>query len=229
MIVKVCGITNRDDAAYALDNGADWIGVNLVAGPRRIDLDSAGRILLSMDDPARVIVLIGVDQGSIPETTVATLRDHGVRRLQLYGDVTPKTLGDIARKGFETILPWPIGGDESLPALRDFVTSCRDTRPTYLLLDAAVKGRLGGTGRRADWNAIARARRDGRLGPEPAVLLAGGLNPTNVAEAIRLIAPDGVDVSSGVEAAPGRKDHARIKAFIAAARGSAAERKARTD
>ncbi len=243
MLVKICGITNIDDARYALSAGADWIGLNLVAGPRRIELLAAERILRQLDDPSRVIALVALDQDRMPESLIAALGAHGVHRLQVYGERTPPVnrlapvdrlalvnrlavvnrlagaFRRLAAEGFALITVQPVADDASLASLDALLTSCGEDRPGHVLFDASVPGALGGTGRRAAWDVIARARAEGRYEHWPPVLLAGGLNPGNVAEAVRRLSPAGVDVSSGVESAPGRKDRQKIEAFIAAARG----------
>jgi phosphoribosylanthranilate isomerase len=225
MLVKICGITNIDDARYALSAGADWIGLNLVAGPRRIELLAAERILRQLDDPSRVIALVALDQDRMPESLIAALGAYGVHRLQVYGERTPPVnrlagaFRRLAAEGFALITVQPVADDASLASLDALLTSCGKDRPGHVLFDASVPGALGGTGRRAAWDVIARARAEGRYEHWPPVLLAGGLNPGNVAEAVRRLSPAGVDVSSGVESAPGRKDRQKIEAFIAAARG----------
>ncbi len=248
MLVKICGITNVDDARYALSAGADWIGLNFVAGPRRIELLAAERMLQQLDDPSRVVALVELDQDRMPESLIAALGAHGVHRLQVYGEQTlpvnrlatlnrlapvnrlalanrlavvnrlAGAFRRLAAEGFALITVQPVADDASLASLDALLTSCGEDRPGHVLFDASVPGALGGTGRRAAWDVIARARAEGRYEHWPAVLLAGGLNPGNVAEAVRCLSPAGVDVSSGVESAPGRKDPQKIEAFIAAAR-----------
>jgi len=275
MIIKICGITHIDDARDALAAGADWIGLNLVGGPRRIDLSAAVGILSQLDDPPRAVVLVAIENDELPPTTAAMLHTHAVRRLQLYGQVTPKAVRRLADGGFESILVTPaplhaspgasgaecLGAqvrrrpkpphscvtpearginaaaqdrthnDDWVAALERFLTEYREGRPAhdtttgqgpaYILFDAQTPGRPGGTGQTANWAAIATARRDDRSTNWPPVLLAGGLTPDNVAEAIDAVHPTGVDVSSGVELEnkPGSKDPAKVRAFIAAARG----------
>lgn len=218
MIVKICGVTTVDDARAALAAGADWIGLNLVAGPRRIDPDTAAHILSRLDDPGRAVGLVALAQGSSVPPMAATLLDHGVRRLQLYGEVTPEAVGRCRAGGFETIVAWPVEDEASLTLLDEFLGACLDARPSFVLFDAATWDRLGGTGQPANWAVIAGARQAGRFAAWPPVLLAGGLTPDNVADAVAAVLPVGVDVSSGVESQPGSKDPAKVKAFIAAAR-----------
>ncbi len=109
---------------------------------------------------------------------------------------------------------------DSLDELGVLLIACGEHKPDHVLLDAGIPDQLGGTGRRLDWERLAKERSAGRFNDWPAVILAGGLTPANVAEAIRLTNPAGVDVSSGVETNPGRKDHAKVERFIQATRGT---------
>ena len=219
MLVKICGVTNVGDARAALTAGADWIGLNLVAGPRRVDLDTAAHILSRLDDPGCAVGLVTLEAGGFMPSPAAKLGEHGLRRLQLYGEVTPEAVGRCTAEGFETIVVQPVQDEGSLTLLDEFLAACRDARPSFVLFDAAAGDRLGGTGKPANWAAIARARAAGRFAAWPPVLLAGGLTPTNVADAVAAVSPAGVDVSSGVESQPGSKDPVKVRAFIAAARG----------
>jgi phosphoribosylanthranilate isomerase len=218
MLVKICGNTSAEDAEYALQAGADWIGLNLVGGPREIKLAKVKRILARLDEPSRAVVLVALENGRVPHSLAHTLRDLGVRRLQVYGEVTPDTAANARQSGFEIIVVRSIAGEESLADLACLVEACGAEQPEYLLFDAAVPGQLGGTGEQADWQTIAQARGGGLLDGWPPFILAGGLTPSNVTEAINFLAPAGVDVSSGVESEPGRKDHGKITEFLAAVR-----------
>ncbi len=224
MIVKICGITTADDALHALGAGADWIGLNLVAGSRRIGLPTAQAILVRLPNPAAAVVLVELHHGKIDPALGAALRNHGVRRLQLYGDVNPTALEALADAGFESIVVQPVGDQRALDLLGAFLSACRSKRPDYLLCDAASPTEKGGTGRVADWQALRAAREGGRFAGWPPILLAGGLTPENVAQAVGIVAPAGVDVSSGVESSPGRKDPQRVAQFIRAARPRQSEK-----
>jgi len=224
MIVKICGITDVDDARHALDCGADWIGLNLVSGPRKIELAAAVAIAGQLPNPSRAVVLTaspfqggGRGKGQ-DDRTLTALHNAGITRLQLYGAVTNEVLGVLRERGFETILVQPVSDERSLAALDEFLAKCGGARPDYVLFDAAGGDRQGGTGRRANWSALAAAYAAGRYAGWPPVILAGGLTPGNVVQAVRTVHPAGVDVSSGVELAPGRKDHTKVRAFVSAAR-----------
>jgi len=224
MIVKLCGITNVDDAQAAFDAGADWIGLNMVAGPRRIKFETVRSIVTSLSDPRRAVVLVSIDSEPFADPQFGILLDEiadlGVRRIQLYGTVTSDRLSALRRRGFETILVHHIGDAGSFRELDRFLDASAAARPDYLLFDTVDAGQLGGTGRIADWNAIVGETKSERKSDRPPFLLAGGLTPENVAEAIRTVRPDGVDVSSGIESSPGRKDAAKMERFVMQARAA---------
>ena len=224
MLVKICGITNVDDARYALKAGADWIGLNLVAGPRKIDLAAAEQIVTQLDDPSRAVALVQASNGRVADELLAKFRSMGLRRLQLYGDRIPEAVRFLANEGFESIVVQPVANEASLASLDGLLAACGNNRPDYVVFDAAAPGQLGGTGRQANWEVIAAARANGRYADWPPVLLAGGLTPGNVSEAIRKLAPAGVDVSSGVESALRQKNHVMIDAFVTAARHQSEDR-----
>ena len=218
-IIKICGCTRKDDARFALQNGADWIGLNLVGGPREIRLADALAILDGLDDPSRAAVLLSVEEETNFDDMIAKLKPHGVRRLQLYGNVTPGIIQRAGQQDFETIKVQAIADEDSIRSVDEFLDDCATAAPTFLLLDASSETQLGGTGRRANWPVIENAKQQGRLVDWPPLILAGGLNAENVAEALRRVCPIGVDVSSGVESSPGRKDPVKVFAFIEAVQG----------
>ncbi|MHC5112539.1 MAG: phosphoribosylanthranilate isomerase [Planctomycetota bacterium] len=217
MIVKICGITRPQDAQEALDCGADWVGLNFVGGPRCIDLSLAEKIIAGVTHEGRFVALVSI--ASDPENTksLETFRDIGIFFLQIYGDVSPRMFTTISEMGFKIIRP--VRTDKQVTV--NLVKTYTDVPEIdYLLIDSHVPGLQGGTGKTGDWNAIRDAFQDGDNRERPAWILAGGLNAENVSEAITLTRPDGVDVSSGVESSPGRKDSARMRAFVAAARNA---------
>ena len=218
-IIKICGCTGKDDARFALQNGADWIGLNLVGGPRKIRLADALAILEGLDDPSRAVVLLSVEDESSFDKVTEKLKPNGVRRLQLYGIVTPRIIQRAGQQDFETIKVQAIAVEDSIRTAQEFLGDCGTAGPTYLLLDASSETQLGGTGRRANWPVIENAQQQAQLVDWPPQILAGGLNAENVAEALRRVRPAGVDVSSGVESSPGRKDPGKVSAFIEAVQG----------
>ena len=218
-IIKICGCTGKDDARFALQNGADWIGLNLVGGPRKIRLADALSILDGLDDPSCAVVLLSVEDETSFDHVVEKLKPNGVRRLQLYGNVTPRIIQRAGQQDFETLKVQAIADQDSVSIADEFLSDCGTAGPTFLLLDASSETQLGGTGRRANWAVIENAQQQRRLVDWPPQILAGGLNAENVAEALRRVRPAGVDVSSGVESSPGRKDPAKVSAFIEAVQG----------
>ena len=217
-LVKICGITNVGDARCAFDLGADWIGLNLVGGPRRIELRIAEGIAASIEDASRAVALIELDDETGDESLLGSLWACGIRLLQVYGRVSARRR---ALSPFGLIHVRHVTGSGSLDNLSGSAGG-DDPAPDYILLDAHLAGAKGGTGRQIDWQLLA-SRLAGAGGKTPPLILAGGLTPQNVAGAIRLIRPHGVDVSSGVEQSPGRKDPAKVRDFIAAVRSAGAE------
>lgn len=233
MWVKICGITRIDDALAALDAGADAIGLNFVSGPRRIEVDVAERIIAAVGRPERIVALVRYEavNGVRAETQlheeslflaqINRLIDLGVGSVQIYADAPQAMWAALRRRDMFTLLPFPVEGPQFAAALRSKLMEVGAVNVSAVLLDSAAGGRLGGSGRICDWEAIAEVRRMGALDGLPPVMLAGGLTPDNVAAAVRTVRPSGVDVSSGVEQAPGIKDHERVRSFIQAARQAA--------
>lgn len=218
MLVKICGITNESDARIALDAGADWIGLNLVAGPRQITLDCALRIIESLDAPNRAIALLRAEPaGSWPQR-LRTLANAGVGGIQCYGDAGSCLAREAGARALTSILVHHVFRGHELSGLNEFLGNRGESRPDYLLMDTGDQAKLGGTGQALDWAGLAAVLEVAGLALPP-ILLAGGLTPNNVAQGIAQLSPAGVDVSSGVEIAPGRKDAARVRAFVSAARG----------
>ena len=200
--VKICGITNPRDAEAAAEAGADAIGLVFAESPRRVTVEQARAILAELP-PYVTPVALFVDEPA--EVVADTCGQLGIRTVQLHGDEPP----DVARAlgGFCVVKAFRIRTEADLAPLEGYPAAA-------WLLDSKVEGRRGGTGVTFDWTLAARAAKRGR------VILAGGLTPDNVAEAVRIAKPYGVDTSSGVESEPGRKDRARLEAFVAAARGA---------
>jgi phosphoribosylanthranilate isomerase len=195
VIVKICGITRREDAAAAAELGADALGfVFWPESPRFIDPYRARAIVRAL--PAFVApVGVFVNQPVSYVNEVASL--VGLHAVQLHGDETPDQVGQIRRPVIKAIaLDGGVFDDAEWP------------HPVTLLVDAADRVRRGGTGIRADWAHAAHLARRRR------VLLAGGLSSENVREAIAAVNPFGIDVSSGVEETPGIKQRQRLSALF---------------
>lgn len=201
MRVKICGITNLEDALAAVDSGADALGfVFFPASPRHISPDEATAIIRRLPPFVQTVGLFVNDD---LETVNATADRCGLDMVQLHGDEPPDFCGGVRRR--------------VIKAFRVQDASTLDTIGTYrvsaCLLDAWSPLARGGTGETFNWDIAAQAVRDGRR-----IILAGGLTPDNVADAVRQVRPYAVDVSSGVEAAPGKKDPMAVRMFITSAR-----------
>lgn len=199
--IKICGITRLADALVAVEAGVDALGFMFYeASPRFIGLSAAADIIRHLPPfVTRVGVFVNADESAIRRAIEIT----GINALQFHGDEPPefcRRFGLIAYKAFR---------------LRDAgsLEQCRRFSRMPWLLDSFVPGIPGGTGETFNWDLAIEAK---KLNPH--IILAGGLTPANVGDAIRRVRPAAVDVSSGVESAPGRKDAEKIRAFIAAAR-----------
>jgi phosphoribosylanthranilate isomerase len=201
--VKICGLTTPEMVDDAVAAGADAIGLVLTRSPRRIDVDTAAVLLARVPADVQSWAVFRTPEPEILDA-IATLPFTGVQADASWS-------GEGLPEGFAFLPAFKDGED-----LADRVGSLGRTGPARGLIGAVlVDGpRGGGLGERAQW---ARCAEVARLGP---MVLAGGLDPANVGEAIVRVAPWGVDVSSGVEAAPGRKDPAQVTAFVAAARNA---------
>lgn len=222
MKVKVCGITTVEDALLAASAGADAIGINLFAGPRKIDPDAAITILDALPPMVTPVLLIGVSNGEIPSELADVLMRRRVSHVQVYADqgkeVLPETVSVLCHTGYRPIVTAAVRPDTFPDDVEQWLQRCGNAKPAAILLDAFDATRAGGTGRQADWTIINAARKAGVMANWPPVLLAGGLRPDNVADAISLVRPFGVDVCSGVESTVGRKDPEKLRDFIAGAR-----------
>jgi phosphoribosylanthranilate isomerase len=204
--VKICGVTNEEDARAAIDLGADALGFNLWPGSKRhIDLDRASSWLRGLPPfVTRVAVVVNV-----PLDEARRIAAHpAIDLVQFHGDEDVSYCAQFAACGHPFIKALRLRDTASLEHLDRFSTP-------GILLDADAGAAYGGTGRQLDPALAAEAA---RRFPEVKIVLAGGLTPENVAEAVRLVRPYAVDVASGVEVGPGRKDRAKMARFIAAVR-----------
>lgn len=226
--IKICGVTAPDDAVAAAAAGADALGINFYPpSPRSVCPQQAADIVAAVHgaaDRAGVAAprLIGVFVNEPVERIAAIQRAVRLTGVQLHGDESPADLAAVAAACEpETwlIRAVRLAPDESLERLaRTLAAHAAAGRlPDALLVDAAAGAAYGGTGRTLDWEAL--GHRD-PLAEGVSLLLAGGLHPGNVAAAIAAARPDGVDVASGVESAPGVKDVQRMGQFVAAARAA---------
>lgn len=201
--VKICGLTRPEDAAAAVEAGADALGVVLAPSPRRVTLDGAERVFERVPPfVARVGVFVDASEAEVAEA----VERLGLAAVQFHGAEPPEA---CRRAPVPVIKAVKVGTGFALEAAEPF----RDSAAA-ILLDTFVTGTSGGTGTAFDWHMIAA------LPGWAPFMLAGGLGPDNVGEAIAALRPYAVDVSSGVEAAPGLKDASKIRAFIAAVRAA---------
>ncbi len=199
--VKICGITNLDDAQVAVEAGADAIGFMFYPeSARAISVERAAEITRELPS---WIQKVGVFVDPSPELVMTALGSCALNVLQFHGSETPDFCASF---GVTTMKAFRIKDATSLKPIGDF-------RTDMYLLDSHVVGKLGGTGEKFNWDLASQAKKLGRP-----IFLAGGLTPRNVAEAVHEVRPYGVDVSSGVESSPGKKNHAKIWKFIEAAR-----------
>jgi len=199
--VKICGITNLADAQAAVAAGADVLGLNFYEGsPRRVSMKTAAAIANQLPP---FVVRAGVFVNADEDLVTRAIGECGLSLLQFHGDETPDF---CVQFGLMSMKAFRIRDAESLKQLPRFQTDA-------YLLDAFSPEARGGTGEKFNWELPVEAQKFGKP-----IFLAGGLTPENVADAVRKVRPFGVDVASGVESAPGKKDHAKIRAFIAAVR-----------
>jgi phosphoribosylanthranilate isomerase len=208
--VKFCGMTRTQDAALASEIGATYVGVVFADGPRRVS-PGAGRQIL--DAAGRSVRRVGVFGTNEPDEIGRASEEARLDVVQLHADPTPAEVQSVRdRFHGEVWAAIRIAGNH-IPSDAELLFDAADA----VVLDARSEKRLGGTGQALPWSEIAvdLARDRG----SSAVVLAGGLKPSNVASAIRTLAPDVVDVSSGIESAPGIKDPWLMREFFAAATG----------
>jgi phosphoribosylanthranilate isomerase len=213
MRIKICGITNVGDARQAALLGADALGLNFYPPSRRFIATETAVAILRALPPYVDAVGLYVNQ------PLGEILDHarqlGLAAVQWHGEA-PEPPPDCPVR---FIPAFAVSDAHSLRRVSGYLERCREVGrlPSAVLVDACVPGEYGGTGCRAPWELLADFR------PGVPLVLAGGLTPENVAEAVRLVRPYAVDVASGVESAPDRKDPEKLRRFIASAREAAAK------
>lgn len=214
--IKICGATRAEDAVAVGQAGADAIGLNFYSGSRRfVDPSRAAKIAASVPaGVAKVGVFVNPTIDDVRRQTSLLALDF----VQLHGDEPPEFLAQL--HDLQLIRAFRLGAAGWLPLIK-YLDDCRQLGcfPAAILVDAATATRYGGTGSVANWKI---AQQFDALGIELPLILAGGLTPSNVAEAIEAVKPFGVDVASGVESAAGTKDYGRIVEFTRAARAALA-------
>ena len=199
--VKICGITNEADGALAAEAGADVLGfVFYEPSSRYVSVRTAANIIRQLPP---LTVKAGVFVNAPEELVVRAIGECGLNLLQFHGEEAPDY---CLQFGVMSIKALRIRDRDSLVVLKAYSTDA-------WLLDAYSPDKLGGTGEKGNWDLAREAQTLGRP-----IFLAGGLTPENVVEAVRLVRPYGVDVSTGVESAPGKKDAAKVRGFIRAAK-----------
>jgi len=202
--VKICGITNLADARRAVEGGADLLGFNFVASsPRYVTPARARRIVRKL--PGNVSA-VGVFQNEKEAKMLQIARNVGLHQLQLHGDESPAMVGRLHRR-MRVIKALRVRKPFRAAQLAAYKNA------DAILLDGYSRKARGGTGTTFDWRIARRARRHGRI------FLAGGLTPENALEAVRVARPYAVDVCSGIESRPGKKDPFRMKALLIAVKG----------
>jgi len=204
--IKFCGMTRAEDAREAASLGAAYVGVIFAGGPRQVTIDRATTVLGGLP---RSVRRVGVFSNEHGEIIGESARQLGLHVVQLHGDCDAHDIETLRRRFTGEVWAVVRIANGRLPLRAAELSETADA----LLLDAKVPGKLGGTGVTLPWAELREQLGCIRAAGRAKLVLAGGLRAENVTEAIRLLRPEIVDVSSGVETAPGIKDHARMRAF----------------
>jgi phosphoribosylanthranilate isomerase len=224
--IKICGITNPEDGRESASAGADWVGLNFhPESPRCVDLDRASAIIAALPDSV-VPVGVFVDRGPAQVAEIAAR--VGLEVIQLHGDESAKQVGALQRHGLSVVKAFRLGTRDDVARMKSWLADAMGdgNLPDAVLLDASVPGLSGGSGRTVPDDVLALlpalVADDALAAAAVRLILAGGLTPENVAERIERAGGRSVigmvDVASGVESSPGRKDPGRMSAFVEAAR-----------
>ena len=198
MKVKICGITNEDDAHAAIEAGAHALGFIFAdASPRCVAPGDVYNIIKTLPP---FVTTVGVFVNSSREKVLRTIQATGIQAIQFHGEESPEELQGYFLPTYKAFRV-----DE-----RFDVTSLQQYQSKIFLLDTFVDGVRGGTGKTFNWGIAIEAKRFGR------VVLSGGLRPDNIAEAVRTVQPYAIDVNSGVESSPGKKDKQKLKDLFSA-------------
>lgn len=214
--VKICGLTIPDQARAIADMGADAIGLNFAPSKRRITPEQGSAIVQAVGERARTVGLF-VDAPA--DEINAVVEATGVGCVQLHGNESPEIVAEISAPCWKVFHIDPAGDENFITEIHEWLV-CLPTGAEVeaILLDTYSPKAAGGTGESFNWETLAHLRDEGFLGDLPPIILAGGLKPDNVAEAIRITQPSMVDVSSGVESSPGVKDLVKVREFLRAAK-----------
>ncbi len=213
MKVKICGLTNQNDATWAINYGADFLGLNFYKeSPRHVSAASAAKWVAQLPS---FIPVVGVFVNTPQNEIIKTVVHLNLKGIQLHGEESPEQVGALRLelqgmgKSPFIIKAFHMKDEESLQPLQNYLEVT-----DYFLLDSHVEGEWGGTGTRFNWDLALKAKELGKP-----IFLAGGLTPENVKEAVKKGAPFAVDVASGVEKSPRKKDQQKTQDFIQNAKG----------
>ncbi len=212
LTVKICGVRTLEDARLCIDAGADSIGINLHPGSKRfIALDQATHLLEEISGHiVRVAVVVNLSQAAVIKLWQSGLFEE----VQLHGDEPAEYCRELVKLGVTVTKAMPLVSESTLTLMASY------PQGMSFLLDAHVPGERGGTGKVINWQL---ARSVVEQFAAIRVVLSGGLNPENIAAAVRQVMPAGVDVASGVESAPGVKDPQKVCSFITQAKSAAGD------
>ena len=199
--VKICGIKNLQDAIFAADYGADAIGFVFAKSIRKVSKEKARAIVRKLPP---FITTVGLFVNETAEDIEAACRFCGLDAIQLHGNEPPNILNKL--KDFKTIKAFRIQNKKDINPIKKY-------KPNAILLDGYSENYMGGTGTSFDWKIVKKIK------TSIPIIVAGGLTHLNVSQAIKIVNPYGVDVSSGVESEPGKKDKRLVKKFIDAVKG----------
>ncbi|MGR3175148.1 MAG: phosphoribosylanthranilate isomerase [Candidatus Scalindua sp.] len=199
--VKICGIKTLSDAKFAVDYGADAIGFVFAESIRNVSKEKARAIVQKLPP---FVTTVGLFVNDTAENIEAICRFCGLDAIQLHGNERPALLNKL--KDFKTIKAFRIRNEKDIIPIKKY-------KPDAILLDGYSEKNMGGTGTSFDWKIVKSIR------TSIPIIVAGGLTYLNVSQAIRIVSPYAVDVSSGVESSPGKKDRKLIKKFIDAVKG----------
>ncbi len=202
-MVKVCGITNVADARVAAEAGTDAVGFIFAQSPRQVSAEEARRISLALPEN---VLKVGVFVNAPPEEVLRVAREVGLDLAQLHGDETPEAVAAVRAGGLPVMKALRVRHADDLADVERFDAD-------LFLLDAYSEKARGGTGERFDWGVAKSLRGHGNI------VVSGGLAPENVREALDFFEPYGVDASSSLEDAPGKKNEESVRRFIVAAKG----------
>jgi phosphoribosylanthranilate isomerase len=202
-MVKVCGITNVADARVAAEAGADAVGFIFAESSRQVSAEEARRISIALPEN---VLKVGVFVNAPPEEVLRAAQEAGLDLAQLHGDETPETVAAVRAGGLPVMKAIRVRNRDDLADVERFGAD-------LILLDAYSEKGRGGTGNRFDWGVAKSLKGRGNI------VVSGGLAPENVREAVDFFEPYGVDASSSLEDAPGKKNEDSVRRFIVAARG----------